>query len=168
MANALANIKKGDKVILRMFTGAFVGAKDVVKADKSSISVETAKGIIKFSLKTGKQVDPEPKQERFANYIEEFDEDTVKAEEKKRAKSLKKSAKVRKAKAEERKAKEEELAAAAEEAEQDEDSMPAPSEHLEGEAEPPKKVKKVKKKMKKVAKAAPVESEDDDEIEELD
>ena len=81
----LANIKKGDKVIMRLFTGAFSGVKEVEKADKSYIYFTTGKGMSKFSKKTGKMVDPAPKSERFANYVEEYDEKVAKAEEKKKA-----------------------------------------------------------------------------------
>ena len=162
MANALANIKKGDKVIMRLFTGAFSGVKEVEKADKSFIYFTTGKGMSKFSKKTGKMVDPAPKSERFANYIEEFDADVAKAEETKKSKGLKKAAKAKAAKAEAKaKATEEEL-------EEDEDD-------LEEEEEAPKKkaAKKIKKVVKKAAKKVVEdeeendEDEDDDDVEEM-
>lgn len=162
MANALANIKKGDKVIMRLFTGAFSGVKEVEKADKSFIYFTTGKGMSKFSKKTGKMVDPAPKSERFANYIEEFDADVAKAEETKKSKSLKKAAKAKAVKAEAKaKAIEEEL-------EEDEDD-------LEEEEEAPKKkaAKKIKKVVKKAAKKVVEdeeendEDEDDDDVEEM-
>lgn len=81
----LKNIKKGDKVIMRLFTGAFSGVKEVEKVDKTGIYFTTGKGLSKFSIKTGKMVDPAPKNERFANYIEEYDEKVAKVEEKKKA-----------------------------------------------------------------------------------
>lgn len=81
----LKSIKKGDKVIMRLFTGAFSGVKEVEKVDKTGIYFTTGKGLSKFSIKTGKMVDPAPKNERFANYIEEYDEKVAKAEEKKKA-----------------------------------------------------------------------------------
>lgn len=90
----LKNIKKGDKVIMRLFTGAFSGVKEVEKVDKTGIYFTTGKGLSKFSIKTGKMVDPAPKSERFANYIEEYDEKVAKAEAKKKlAKANKKAAK---------------------------------------------------------------------------
>lgn len=90
----LKNIKKGDKVIMRLFTGAFSGVKEVEKVDKTGIYFTTGKGLSKFSIKTGKMVDPAPKSERFANYIEEYDEKVAKAEAKRKlAKSNKKAAK---------------------------------------------------------------------------
>lgn len=86
MAN-LTSIKKGDKVLLRMFTGAFVEAKEVEKADKNTISFTNKKGVVMtFSKKTGKQIEPEPKSEKFANYIEEYDAD-VETEELKKKKN---------------------------------------------------------------------------------
>lgn len=70
---SLANIKKGDTVILHMFTGIAVGVKEVVAADKATITVETAKGKTKFSRKTSKQIEPEVSNERYCNYITEDD-----------------------------------------------------------------------------------------------
>ena len=157
MANALANIKKGDKVIMRLFTGAFSGVKEVEKADKSFIYFTTGKGMSKFSKKTGKMVDPAPKSERFANYIEEFDADVAKAEETKKSKGLKKAAKAKAVKAEAKaKATEEEL-------EEDEDD-------LEEEEEAPKKkaAKKIKKVVKKAAKKVVEDEEENDEDEDDD
>lgn len=90
----LKGIKKGDKVIMRLFTGAFSGVKEVEKVDKTGIYFTTGKGMSKFSIKTGKMVDPAPKSERFANYIEEYDEKVAKAEAKKKlAKATKKATK---------------------------------------------------------------------------
>ena len=76
----LKNIKKGDKVIMRLFTGAFSGAKVVEKADANFIYFTTGKGLSKFSKKTGKMLEPAPKNEAYANYIEEYDADVEAAE----------------------------------------------------------------------------------------
>lgn len=96
---SLANLKKGDTVILHMFTGIAVGVKEVLAADKSTVTLETRIGKAKFSRKTGKQIEPKAKQDRFANYITEDDGSYVpgsnkptKAEDKK-SKSKKKAAK---------------------------------------------------------------------------
>lgn len=70
---SLANLKKGDTVILHMFTGIAVGVKEVLAADKNTVTLETRIGKAKFSRKTGKQVEPKAKQDRFANYITEDD-----------------------------------------------------------------------------------------------
>lgn len=103
MAN-LKSIKKGDKVILRMFTGAFVEAKEVEMADKTRIGFTNKKGIkMVFDKATGKQITPEPKAEKFANYLENYDpeveaaEIAKKANKKRTEKSSKKTA-VKKAK----------------------------------------------------------------------
>lgn len=74
MAN-LKSIKKGDKVILRMFTGAFVEAKEVEMADAKKIGFTNKKGIkMVFDKETGKQIAPEPKNPKFANFIDDYDE----------------------------------------------------------------------------------------------
>lgn len=157
MAN-LKNQKKGDKVILRLFTGAFVGAKEIVKADANFIYLETRVGLAKFSRKTGKQVDPQPKNEKYASYIEEYDE-AVEAEglkkrglntNGKKAEAAKPAKKVTK------------KAAKVEEPEEIEDD----EEDEEEEAPTPKK-KAVKKVAKKPAKKVVEEDDDDDDFEEM-
>lgn len=70
---SLAKLKKGDTVILHMFTGIAVGVKEIIAADKTTVTLETRIGEAKFNRKTGKQVDPEAKKPRFANYITEDD-----------------------------------------------------------------------------------------------
>ena len=86
MAN-LKSIKKGDKVLLRMFTGAFVDAKVVEMADAKRIGFTNNAGVkMVFNRETGKQITPEPKQPKFANFIEPYDADVEAAERaKKRA-----------------------------------------------------------------------------------
>lgn len=156
MAN-LKDIKKGDKVIMRLFTGAFSGAKTVEKADKDFIYFETGKGMSKFSRKTGKMVEPAPKSEHFANYIEEYDAD-VEAEEvakkeearQKRAEKAKKEKAAAKAEKKSKKAKPEPIEEEEDEEEDDEE-----------EEEAPKKVVKKKKVAKKAAKS------NDDDFEEV-
>lgn len=85
---SLSNLKKGDTVILRMFTGIAVGVKEVLAADKSTVTLETRIGKAKFSRKTGKQIEPKAKNDRFANYITEDDGsyEPVKKGSKKKAK----------------------------------------------------------------------------------
>lgn len=103
---SLANLKKGDTVILHMFTGIAVGVKEVLAADKNTVTLETRIGKAKFSRKTGKQVEPKAKQDRFANYITEDDGSyepsgaQAKAPAKKSKKTEKKPAKKTKAKPE--------------------------------------------------------------------
>lgn len=161
MMGNLKNIKKGDKVIMRLFTGAFSGVKEVEKADKDFIYFTTGKGMSKFSRKTGKMVDPAPKNEAYANFIEEYDAD-VEAEEvaKKekaradRAKKLKKEKEAAKA-AKKKATKQPEP----EELEDDED------EEEEEETPAPKK-KAAKKVAKKASKKKVVEEDDEDEDDE--
>lgn len=147
---SLANVKKGDKVIMRLFTGAFSGVKEVEKADKNFIYFTTGKGMSKFSRKTGKMVEPAPKNETYANYIEEYDED-VEAEE---------MAKKEKARTERTKKKKAEKAASKKKVakpEPEEDDEDLDEEEDEEEA-PPKK-----KSVKKVAKKKAVKKDEDDE-----
>ena len=146
---SLANLKKGDTVILHMFTGIAVGVKEVLAADKTTVTLETRVGKAKFSKKTGKQVEPQAKSERFANYITEDDgsyQPAEKATSKKKAKKAedKKPAKKTKAKPE---------------PEEDEEEEEAPK---------PKKASKApaKKAPKSKKKPAPAEDFDEDEYEE--
>lgn len=66
---SLKNVKKGDNVVLHLFTGIGIASKEVIAADKRTITIETAKGKSVFDRATGKQVEPKAKQERFANFI---------------------------------------------------------------------------------------------------
>lgn len=151
---SLANLKKGDTVILHMFTGIAVGVKEVLAADKNTVTLETRIGKAKFSRKTGKQVEPKAKQERFANYITEDDGSYEPSGA--QAKTSKKKSK----KAEDKKSKTKAKAKAAE-VEEDEDEE-------DEEEEPPRPAKKKSKKTapaKKKSKPQPEEEEDDDDEE---
>lgn len=86
MAN-LKNIKKGNTVILHMFTGLATGVKKVIAADKETFTVETNKGDMVFSKKTGKQIDPEPSSEKYANFATEDDGSFVPKNKKKSSKA---------------------------------------------------------------------------------
>lgn len=147
MAN-LKNIKKGDKVILRLFTGAYSGVKEVEKADKDFIYFTTRKGMSKFSRKTGKMVEPAPKNEAYASYVEEYDED-VEAEEtaKKEKGRTEKPAKKKEAKKTKK-------------AEPEPEELEDEEEEEQEEAPKKKPIAKVKKKVAK-KKAEPEEDEDD-------
>lgn len=142
---SLATVKKGDTVILCMFTGVQVAVKEVTAATKTSISVETWRGELKFSRKTGKQILPEPKDPRFSNFIIEDDGSFVSLSE-------------RRAKA---KAKHEQEAAAGTKkpAKLTEEEKIAPE-------KPSRKVKKVTKKAVKKAAPEPEEDFDDEEYDE--
>lgn len=145
---SLANLKKGDTVILHMFTGIAVGVKEVLAADKNTVTLETRIGKAKFSRKTGKQVEPQAKQERFANYITEDDgsyqPNDAQADSKKKSK-----------KAEDKKSKTKAKAKAAE-FEEDEDEE-------DEEEEPPRPAKKSKGKKKPTKKPQPKPEEDEEE-----
>ena len=146
----LKNLKKGDTVILHMFTGIAVGVKEVIAADAKTVTLETRIGQAKFSKRDGIQVEPAAKHARYANYITEDDgsfvppergkKKTEKKPEKKAAKKVK-----------------------------DEEPEEAPEEE---EAPAPKKAKKTEKKAapKKATKKEPEPEEDedsDDEYEEV-
>ncbi len=152
MAN-LKNQKKGDKVILRLFTGAFVGAKEIVKADANYIYLETRVGLAKFSRKTGKQVDPQPKNEKYASYIEEYDAAVEEEGIKKRGLNTKKAETKPAKKAPKKAAKVEEPEEIEDVEDDEEEEAPAP--------------KKATKKVAKKAAKKVVEEEDDDDFEEM-
>lgn len=144
---SLANLKKGDTVILHMFTGIAVGVKEVLAADKNTVTLETRIGKAKFSRKTGKQVEPKAKQDRFANYITEDDGSYEPSGA--QAKTSKKKSK----KTENKKSKTKAKAAEVEEDEDEEDE----------EEEPPRPAKKSKGKKKPVKKPQPKPEEDEEE-----
>lgn len=137
---SLANIKKGDTVILHMFTGIAVGVKEVIAADKATITVETGKGKTKFSRKTSKQIEPEVSNERYSNYITENDGSFVPRNSTKKAAKPKTKVKTK-----------------VEDEEEEDD---------EEEVKPVKKSKaKAAEKPAKKSKAKPVEEDDFDEDE---
>jgi outer membrane biosynthesis protein TonB len=139
---SLANLKKGDTVILHMFTGIAVGVKEVLDADEKTVTMETRAGEAKFSRKTGKQIEPPAKKERFANYITEDDGSYVPT---KRPKKSTKKAKP--------------------EPEYDEDCDNEDED--EAPVKKPKKAKKAKKPVKKASKPEPEEDDfDEDDYEE--
>lgn len=144
---SLANLKKGDTVILHMFTGIAVGVKEVLAADKNTVTLETRIGKAKFSRKTGKQVEPKAKQDRFANYITEDDGSYEPSGA--QAKASKKKSK----KTENKKSKEKAKAAEVKEDEDEEDE----------EEEPPHPAKKSKGKKKPAKKPQPKPEEDEEE-----
>lgn len=152
---SLDKLKKGDKVILHMFTGIAVNCTEIVACDSKTITIKKKDGTkAKFSRKTGKQVDPKAKAEKFANFITEddgsYDPDKRTAP--------KKSSKKKAVKAEGKKSGKKPKA---EEDEDDEDEDEEPE-----EAPKPKKTSK-----KKTAKKAPkkkVEEEEDEEPDEDD
>lgn len=145
----MLNLKKGDSVILKGFTGIKLGVFEVTGATKKTLTVTKRNGDeMIFDRKSGKQINVEEGKEKYANSIMEDDGSYVapstKGAAKKTAKKpVKKSAPV-----------------------EDEDEE-------EDEEEEPKPVKKPAKKTGKApAKKAPVveddEDDDDDDFEEID
>ena len=140
---AIANLKKGDKVILKGFTGIKLGVFEVSAATKKTVTILKKNGDeMIFDRKTGKQVNVEEGKEKYANSIMEDDGSYVApATRGASKKASKKSVKP----------------APVEDDEDDEDE----------EEEEPKPVKKGGKKAapakKPSKKAAPVVEEDDDD-----
>ena len=130
-------MKKGDMVLLHAFTGMKLGPKEVIAADKTTITIDTERrGEITFSRKTGKQIDPEPKEPRYASFITEDDGSFVPPNRKKKKPAAKPKKKP-------------------------EDDEDFDEEDFE-EEEPEEKPKKKPAKSKSTSKKKP-ESEEDDE-----
>lgn len=145
----LSNVKKGDKVILYLFTGLACSVKEVLKADKNTITIETNRGPSVFSRKTGKMIEPEVKSERFASYITPDDGSFVP--------NSKKSSKKKAKKAEDKKVKKGKSKPVDDEDEDDDEDEP--------EVKPKAKKSKVKAKPKAKKKPDPDEDEEIDEEE---
>ena len=129
----MLNVNKGDKVILKGFTGIKLGVFEVEKVTEKSVVVLKTNGEkMVFSKKTGVQTNVEEGKEKYANSIMEDDGSYVKPQRKKKAKKAKK-------------------------VEEPVDDVEAEEE----EEKPAKKTKKVKK-AKKVEEPEPVEVEDDE------
>ncbi len=72
--STLAKVKKGETVMLCVFTGMKIGPKEVVACDKSTITIHhNGKGDMVFDRKTGKLIKPLPKSPKFASFITEDD-----------------------------------------------------------------------------------------------
>ena len=151
----MLEMKKGDKVIVKGFTGIKLGVFPVESTTKKTITVLKKNGDeMIFDRKTGKQVNVEEGKEKYANSIMEDDGSYV-------APSTKGAAKKKAAKKAAVKSK-----AVEDEDEDDED---------EDEEETPKAKKSSKKPAKKSAKKpakkgkkAAADEDDDDDFEEVD
>ena len=131
----MLNVEKGDKVILKGFTGIKLGVFEVEKVTEKSVVVLKKNGEkMVFSKKTGVQTNVEEGKEKYANSIMEDDGSYVRPQRKKKAKKAK-------------------------EVEEPIDEVEVEAE--EEEEKPAKKTKKVKK-AKKVEEPEPVEVEDDE------
>lgn len=129
----MLNVNKGDKVILKGFTGIKLGVFEVEKVTEKSVVVLKKNGEkMVFSKKTGVQTNVEEGKEKYANSIMEDDGSYVRPQRKKKAKKAKN-------------------------VEEPIDEVEAEEE----EEKPAKKTKKVKK-AKKAEEPEPVEVEDDE------
>lgn len=151
----MIELKKGDKCIVKGFTGIKLGVFEVAAASKKTITVMKKNGDeMIFDKKTGRQVNVEEGKEKYANSIMEDDGSYTAPNRGSKKPADKKPAK--------------KSAPAPEPEEEDEE------EDDEGEEEEPKPAKKsapAKKATKKTAKKAPVveeEDDDDDDFEEVD
>lgn len=150
----MLEMKKGDKVIVKGFTGIKLGVFPVESTTKKTITVLKKNGDeMIFDRKTGKQVNVEEGKEKYANSIMEDDGSYV-------APSTKGAAKKKAAKKAETKSKVEE------DYDEDEDIDDEDDEDDEDEPAPKKPVKKSNKPVKKSKKV--VEDDDDDDFEEVD
>lgn len=83
---SLKDVKKGDSVILKGFTGIKLGVFEAVKATENTITLEKKDGtLMVFSRKSGKQTNVEEGKERYANSIMEDDGSYVPPQRKKKA-----------------------------------------------------------------------------------
>lgn len=147
----MLDVKKGDKVIVKGFTGIKLCVSEVAEATKKTITVLKKDGSeMVFDRKTCKQINVEEGKEKYANSVMEDDGSYVAPSTKKVVK--KKGKKV--AKPVTKKAKPE--------PEDDEDE----DDEEEEEVKPVKKSKPAKKAAKKSKKV--VEEDDDDDFEDMD
>lgn len=143
----MLEVKKGDKVILKGFTGVKLGLFEVDSATKKTVTVIKRNGDeMVFDRKTGRQINVKEGKERYANFLMEDDGSYV-------APATRGASKRKKADKANTKSKKAEV-----EPEEDDD---------DDEEEPPKPVKKTKKPAKKTKKVVE-DDDDDDEFEEVD
>lgn len=149
----MLELKKGEKVILKGFTGIKLGVFEVTTVTKKTITICKKNGDeLVFDKKTGKQINIEEGKERYANSIMEDDGSYV-------APSTKSVSKKKEAKKPSKKDKVEEP----EEDEEEEEEAPAPK---KSDKKPAKAAKKSKKPVE--VEDEEDEEEDEDEFEEID
>ena len=150
----MIELKKGDKVILKGFTGIKLGVFEIAAATKKTVTIVKKNGDeMIFDRKTGRQVNVEEGKEKYANSIIEDDGSFVAPAT--RGASRKKAAK--------KAAKAEEVEEADEDEEDDEDDED--EEPVKPMKKPAKKVAPAKKPAKKVVEE---DEDDDDDFEEVD
>lgn len=148
-------IKKGDKVILKGFTGIKLGVFEVVAATKKTATINKRNGDeMVFDKATGKQINVEEGKEKYASSIMEDDGSYV-------APATRGASKKKAAKKPAKKAKVEEPEEDEEDEEEEEEETPAPKKSSK------KSSKKPAKKAKKLVEEDE-EDEDEDEFEEID
>lgn len=136
----MIEVKKGESVIVKGFTGIKLGVFEVAKADKKTVTVLKKNGDeMIFDRKTGKQINMAEGKEKYANSIMEDDGSYVAPTASKKSKKASKPV-TKKAKPEP----------------EDEDEGEDDDEEEEEEVKPVKKAKKSKKVV-----------EDDDDFEEI-
>ena len=152
----MIELKKGDKVILKGFTGIKLGVFEIASATKKTVTIVKKNGDeMVFDRKTGRQINVEEGKEKYANSIMEDDGSFVAPSTRGAArKATKKAPKAKSAPAEDEDD-EEEL----EDDEDDEDEEP-----VKPSKKPAKKAAPAKKPARKVVE----EDDDDDDFEEVD
>lgn len=150
----MIELKKGDKVILKGFTGIKLAVFEIASATKKTVTIVKKNGDeMVFDRKTGRQINVEEGKEKYANSIMEDDGSFVAPSTRGAArKATKKAPKAKPAPAEDEDD-EEEL-------EDDEDDEP-----VKPSKKPAKKAPTAKKPAKKVVED---DEDDDDDFEEVD
>lgn len=149
-------IKKGDKVILKGFTGIKLGVFEIVAATKKTVTINKRNGDeMVFDKATGKQINVEEGKEKYASSIMEDDGSYV-------APATRGASKKKAAKKPAKKAKVEEPEEDEEDEEEEEEETPAPKKSSK------KSSKKPAKKAKKPVEEDEEDEEDEDEFEEID
>lgn len=147
--------KKGDKVILKGFTGIKLGVFEVASATKKTITVNKKNGDeMIFDRKTGRQVNVEEGKEKYANSVMEDDGSFVAPS----TRGASKKAAAKKAAKKPAPVEEDED----EEVDEDEDEDEEP---VKPAKKPAKKAAPAKKPAKKVVEE---DEDDDDDFEEVD
>lgn len=152
----MIELKKGDKVILKGFTGIKLGVFEIASATKKTVTIVKKNGDeMVFDRKTGRQINVEEGKEKYANSIMEDDGSFVAPSTRGAARKATKKAPKAKPEPAEDEDDEEEL----EDDEDDEDEEP-----VKPSKKPAKKAAPAKKPAKKVVE----EDDDDDDFEEVD
>lgn len=153
------DIKKGDKVILKGFTGIKLGVFEVVAATKKTATINKRNGDeMVFDKATGKQINVEEGKEKYANSIMEDDGSYVAPATRGASKKKEMKKPVKKAKVEEPEEDDED--------DEDEEEAPAPKKSTKKPAKAAKAAKKSKKPVE--VEDEEEEEEDEDEFEEID